>query len=284
MPPVSPPQSSTRAGAPVVAHALDGGAGLAGEDLADHERVNVVAVVAAEDDRGLVVLVAHHRRRVDLQHARALLRDRGEHALRARLGGDERGHPAQRALLGRELRDLGELGLRVARQRVVLVARRAVGEVDAGGDEADRVAASVGHRAVRPGDQAPPAFLGLPVADLRARLAGLPHVRQELAERLALLDGDHELARVAPEQLLAAKPGRPLAGVVEQHDPAVAVEYADERLRRLGEDRGERLAEFELSRLRRVVHVRSGAIVSAGNTRPAKDRTPAARRAYPRVT
>jgi hypothetical protein len=102
-----------------------------------------------------------------------------------------------------------------------------------------------------PRDQAPAAGLRPPVADLRARRAGLPDVGQELGERVPLLVRDHEVARVTAEHLLARVPGGALARVVEEHDPAAAVVDADERLGRLGQDRGERLAETEL----RVFHV-----------------------------
>src|SRR5262249_57546010 len=96
---------------------------------------------------------------------------------------------------------------------------------------------------------------GLSVGGRGGGRGGQPHVRQELAERLALLRRDDEVARVAAEHLLAAPARGPLAGVVEQQDPALAVVDADQRLGRLGEDPGERLVEDER------VH---GATVTAG--------------------
>jgi hypothetical protein len=212
--------------------------------------------VAADDRRRLVALVAQHGRRVDLQHARALLRHRGEHALRADLGGDERRHAPQRALLAGQAADLGELGLGVALQRaLVLVALgAAIGEVDAGGDERDRGAVGAGHRLVRPGDEQAPAVLGEPMADLRARHARVPDVREELAEGLALLGRDHAGARVAADHLGAREARRALARLVEEQDPPFPVQHADERLRRLGEDPGVGLVERELPRMRRLVH------------------------------
>ena len=128
----------------------------------------------------------------------------------------------------------------------------AVGQVDPGGDERGRLAVVADHRAVRPGDQAPAAVLGAPVADLRARRPGPPDVGEEVPERLALLLRDHELARVATEHLFAPEPRRALARIVEQQDPGLAVVDADQRLGGLGQDRGEGFAENEL---RVVVHV-----------------------------
>src|SRR4029079_5665263 len=82
--------------------------------------------------------------------------------------------------------------------------------------------------------------IALPVPDLRARRPGAPHERQELAERLALLGGDDEVARVTADDLVAAVAGRPFAGLVEQQDPAVPIEHADQRACCLREDPGER--------------------------------------------
>jgi hypothetical protein len=94
------------------------------------------------------------------------------------------------------------------------------------------------------------------MADLGAGHACLPHVGEELAERLALLARDHPRARVAAEDLLAGEAGGALARLVEQQDPALAVEHAHERLGRLGEDPGERVAEDELGGLG-TLHARS---------------------------
>ncbi len=206
-------------------HAAHRGRLLRGEALPHAQDVDVVAVVAADDRRRLVPLVAHDRRRVDLQDPRALLRYRREHALRAHLRGDERGHAAQRALLGGEPRHLGELRVRIALQRPVLhlLGRRAIGQVDAGRDQRGGHAVGAGHRPVGPRDQPPPARLGQPVPDLRARRAGIPDVGEEVAERVALLRRDHDVARVPPEHLVAPEPGRALARVVEEDDAAAAV-------------------------------------------------------------
>ena len=160
-------------------HAADRRALPGLEHLADAQDVDAVAVVAADDRRAAVAAVAEDRRRVDLQHPRALLRHGPEHALRADLGGDQRRDAPQRPLLGGQPRDLrrawppgspGSARSSSSRERF------AVGEVDAGGDERDRAAVGAGHRPVGPRDQAPAAGLGLPVADLRARRAGLPDV------------------------------------------------------------------------------------------------------------
>jgi hypothetical protein len=167
-------------------------------------------------------------------------------------------HAPQRPLLGGEPADLRELGLGVAFERalVLLAAWPTIGEVDAGRDERGGRAVGAGHGLVRPRDQAPTAVPGQPVADLRARHAGAPDVGEELAEGLALLGRYHAAARVATEDLLAAEARGALARLVEEQDPAVAVEDADQRLRRLGEDPGEGLPNGELPDLRRLVHRR----------------------------
>jgi hypothetical protein len=231
---------------------------------ADPQDVDGVAVVATEDRRGLVALVAHHDRGVDLEHPRALLGHGHEDALGAHLRGDQRGHAPQRALLAGQLADLDELRLRIALERalVVVAARRAIGQVDAGRDQRDRRAVGTGHGLVRPRDEPPLAGLRLPVADLRARHGRPPHVGEELPEGLALLGRDHEVARVAADDLLAAEPGRALARVVEEQDPAAPVEHADERLGGLGEDPREGLSDDELSGLRHLVHVASARSVA----------------------
>ena len=203
----SPPQSSIRAGRAGRQHAREGRVLLGRQALADAEHVDVVAVVAADDRRACRRPRSARRRGVDLQHARALLGHRREHPLGADLRGDERGHAPQRALLGREPADLGELGLgspSSARSSSSRAGARSVRSMPVVTSETG-VAAGAGHRLVRPRDQAPAAVLGLPVADLRARRARLPDVREELAERLALLRRDHEVARVATEHLLAAR-------------------------------------------------------------------------------
>ena len=227
-----------------------------GDRLADPEDVGAVAARAADDRGAVAAVVAQHGRGVDLQHARALLRDRGEHAVRAGLPGHERGHPAQRALLGGEPADLDELGLGIALQGPVVVAgvlRLPVGQIDSGRDQRGRLAVLAHHRAVRPCDQAPGPVLRPPVPDLWARRPGPPDVGQEVPERLALLVGDDELARVATEHLFAPEPGRALTRIVEQQDPGLTVVHTDERLRGLGQDRGEGFAENELLV---VVHAR----------------------------
>ena len=205
--------------------------------VAEREDVDAVAVVAADDRRRAVALVAHDRGRVDLQHARALLRDRREHPLGAGLRGDERRHPPQRALLvarARRPRPASPPG-RPAAPLVRRAGARSVRSMPV--VTSGRRAVVARHRPVRPRDQPPAAVLRPPVPDLRARRAGPPDVGEELAERLALLGRDHEVARVAAEHLVAREPGRALARVVEQHDPALRVEDADERLGGLGEDR-----------------------------------------------
>jgi hypothetical protein len=162
----------------------------------------------------------------------------------------------ERALLGAQAADLRELRLRIALEGalVVLAARRAIGQIDAGRDERHRRAGRAGHRLVRPGDEPPAAVLRLPVTDLRARRPGLPDVGEKLTERLALLGRDHEVACVATEQVLAVEARRALARLVEQQDPAVAIEHADERLGGLGEEPGEGLADRELHGLARLIH------------------------------
>ena len=67
---------------------------------------------------------------------------------------------------------------------------------------------------------------------------------------------DHEVARVAAHHLLAGEAGGALARLVEEQDAAVAIEHADERLRGLGEDPGEGLADLEGSGLRRLHRAR----------------------------
>jgi hypothetical protein len=88
------------------------------------------------------------------------------------------------------------------------------------------------------------------VTDLRARRAGVEDEREEVAEGVALLGRDHEVARVLAEHLRARVARRPFTGVVEQPDARLAVVDAYQRLGRLREDGGERLAENE------VVHAR----------------------------
>ncbi len=133
---------------------------------------------------------------------------------------------------------------------------RAVGQVDARRDEIGGQTVFARHRPVRPGDQAALAVLRLPVADLGAGVARLPDVGQHLAERVGLLARDDEVEDGPPEHLLAAEPARPFARVVEEQEPPLAVECADERLRRLREHRRERPAEGELSGTRLLLHRR----------------------------
>ena len=227
---------------------------LGRQPLADAEDVDAVAVVAPDDGGRVVALVAHDDRGVDVQDPRALLGHRHEDALGAHLRGDERGHAPQRALLGGQPADLRELGPGVAFQRVVVLARLAIGEVDPRRDERLGHAVGAGHGLVGPRDEAPPAVLAEPVADLRGRRAGRPDVLEELAEGLALLGRDDEVARVATDQLVAAKARGPLARLVEEQDPPLPIEHADERLRGLGEGPGEGLADRELRRLARLIH------------------------------
>src|SRR5258705_241754 len=52
--------------------------------------------------------------------------------------------------------------------------------------------------------------------------------------------------RVAPDHILARVAGRALTRVVEEENPALRVEHADERLRGLRENSGEVVAEDEL--------------------------------------
>jgi hypothetical protein len=230
---------------------------------ADAEDVDAVAVVAPHDRRGPVVLVAHDDRRVDVEDERALLRHRHEHLLRRRLGRDERRDPPQGPLLPREADHLLELvvGVRGQRALAALVAGGAVRQIDPGGDEGDLDTVGVEHRLVRPGDETAAAVLRHPVADLRARGRRRPHVLQELAVGLALLGRDDDVARVAPDDLLAREARRALAGLVEEQDPAVAVVHADERLRGLGQDPRERVADDEFGVLRRLGHWRAGRIL-----------------------
>jgi hypothetical protein len=76
-------------------------------------------------------------------------------------------------------------------------------------------------------------------------MACLPDVGEHFAEGLRLLWRNDEVARVSAQNLLAREARRPLTGVVEEQDASIAVEDADERLRRLGENLGELVAEHE---------------------------------------
>ena len=114
-----------------VAGAADRGVVVGEDAVADAEDVDVLAIVPADDRRGVVALVAEHRRRADPEHARSLLRDGGEHALRRRFGRNERGDAPQGPLLLGQPPDLRELRLDVTLERPLQV----LGHVDAGRDE-----------------------------------------------------------------------------------------------------------------------------------------------------
>ena len=213
--------------------------------------IRLVACVAADDRCGVVALVAKYSRGFDLEDARTFLGHGGEDSLGARLGGDEGGDAPQRALLLCEPADLRELRLRIALEGAFVVDTRiARAELDAGGDENRRRWVLTDHEPVRPGDQLALAVLRHPVPDLRARQPRLPHVGEHLAERLRFLGRDDELARVAADDFVAREPGQAFAGIVEEQDPAVLAQHADERHRRLGEDPRELVAEDEVRSLR----------------------------------
>ena len=59
-----------------------------------------------------------------------------------------------------------------------------------------------------------------------------------------------KLAGVAPDRLGAGETGQPLARLVEEQDPSVLGQDADERHRRLGQDSGELVPEDEVRTLR----------------------------------
>ena len=146
--------------------------------------------------------------------------------------------------------DLGELVARVGRAARARTSRlrvsRSVRSMPVVTSDAG-LPSGAGHRLVGPGDQPQPALLGLPVADLRARRAACARRRSRNSPNASRSSRrDHDVARVAAEHLVAAVARGPLARLVEEQDPAVAVEHADQRLGRLGEDPGEGLADFEL--------------------------------------
>src|SRR5262249_3830333 len=234
---------------------------------------DVVAPDPADDRRRVVALVAEDGGRADFQHAGRLLGDGHEDALRACLRRDQRRDPPQRPLLLRKPADLRELRPEVTLERSFV--GDACREVDPARDEVRRLAVVVEHRLVRPGDQVAATVLRGPVADLRAREARLPDVDEDFPERIGLLARNDEVARVAADDLVAAEPGRALAGVVEEDDSPGPVEHADERLRRLGEDLGELVAEPELlsrarhgTRLPREVRLAVPSLAGSSHYRP----------------
>ena len=109
--------------------------------------------------------------------------------------------------------------------------RGAVGQVDPGGDE---VAGSPSLPSIGLFDQAisrgrrPWSASGRP----GARRAGPPDVGQELAERLRLFGGITKSRASRPSTSSRGNPSR-APRLVEEQDPAFAVEHADERLRGL---------------------------------------------------
>ena len=217
---------------------------LVGEDaVADAEDAGAIAIVAPHD-RGRVV-GAHDPLQLG-KDARRLLGHGGEDALRCRLRCNERRDAAERALLLSQPAHLGELRLDVSAERAVR-RRGRVREVDPRRDQVRGVTVAGGHQLVRPGDQTAPAVLGRPVANLRAREPRSPDVREHVVEGLRLLGRDHAFARVAADHLLAPVASRALARVVEQQYPSIAVEHADESLRRLGQDPREVVAEAEVA-------------------------------------
>src|SRR6266566_3290642 len=207
--------------------------------------------MAADDRRGVVTLEAKNGGCVDLEHARTLLRHRREYALRTCLGGDERRNAPECALLLREAADLSELRFRVAFERTVVCGRRALTQVDARRDEQRRASSVLArHEPVRPGDQLALSVLRHPVTDLRAGQPGAPDVSEHLAECLRFFGRNDEVASVAADHLVTVEAGNPLAGLVEEQNSSVLVEYADERHRRLCKDFGELVPEDEVRRLR----------------------------------
>ena len=213
---------------------------------AERERVDPVAVEARDHGGGVVAFVAPDGRRVHLEHARALRRHGHEHALRARLRGDERRHAPKRTLLLGQPAHFDELRPRVVGEPALagLLPR---GQVDAARDEVRRCVRGRGHEPVRPCDQAEAAVLRPPVADLRARVAAAPDVCEHFAERIALLGRDQRVGEVAADHLVAREARRALAGVVEEEGAPGLVQHADERLCRLREHAGELVAELEVS-------------------------------------
>jgi hypothetical protein len=224
-------------------------AGAEGEDL-------VLPAAVTGDDRGrIVAFVPQHGTGVDLEHPRALLRDGREDLLRARLRRDERGDAAERPLLLREPADLRELRLDIAGE-CALVAPGPVGEIEPRRDEIAAFAVLPDDELVRPRDETPAAFLRQPVADLRAREARFPDVREHVAEGLGLLGWDHPVAGILAKDLVAREAGRALAALVEEQDATVAVEHAHEGERRLRRELEERRpAAF-------LVHRRRGYVTS----------------------
>ena len=212
--------------------------------------VSSEAVVTSDDRCSVVAFVAKDRRRAHLEDARRFLRDGHEDALRARLGGDEGGDAAQRALFLGELADLGKLRLWIPLEGAVLEVARAVGQIDAGGHQVERLAVMAWHQSVRPGDQPAATFLRHPVADLRAREPRRPDICEHCAECIGLLGRDDEIAGVAAEHLVARKPRRTYARIVEEENAPCSVQDADERHRRLGQDLGELVADDEFRGVR----------------------------------
>ena len=109
-------------------------------------------------------------------------------------------------------------------------------------------------QAVRPRHEPAPPVGRHPVAEARAGEAGLPEVREQLAEGGALLRGDDGLARVPAEHVLGREARRTRRGLVEQQDAPLAVEDADERLRRVDQDAGEQVERKGRRRLLRLLH------------------------------
>jgi hypothetical protein len=154
-------------------------------------------------------------------------------------------------VLLREPADLGELRPQIALEGSIVGDARS--EVNAAGNEVERHAGVVEHRPVRPGDQAPATVLRRPVTHLRAGKARLPDLAQDLAECARFLRRNHVISRITADDLLTTESRRALAGVVEEDDPPPPVQNTDERLRGLGQNSCEVVAESEF-RLPRLGH------------------------------
>ena len=262
-------------------HAADAGVLVGGEAQAEGERVFISSsAVSPHDRRRVVSLVAKDSGRIHLEHAGALLRDGGEDTLGARLRCDEGGDSTKRTLFLREAADLVELRLEIEFEGdLVRDAFRRCAQIDSGRHQDRGCAVLSGHQLVRPGNELPRSVFRQPVPDLRAREAGLPDVREHLAERLGFLGRDDELAGVAPDRLVAGEAGQPLAGLVEEQDPSVLAQDADERHRRLGEDSGEVVPEDEVRTLRhRTASLRSPRARAACRRRSPPSARPASSR------